>query len=142
MQTSPSFSWPIQVYYEDTDAGGVVYHSKYLNFMERARTEWLRAMGYGQKHLADDSGLVFAVTAMDVKFLAPARLDDKLKVFVALVKTGRASLVLAQKIERESDGMLLISATAKIAMLNDKFKPTRIPTTMLAVLNKQQMSNI
>jgi acyl-CoA thioester hydrolase len=128
------FIWPLTVYYEETDAGGVVYHSKYLNFMERARTEWLRTMGYGQKQLADESGLVFAVTAMDIKFLAPAHLDDKLKVSVTLVKMGRASLNLAQEIKREADGRVLVQATAKIAMLNGQFKPTRIPTAMLAVL--------
>jgi acyl-CoA thioester hydrolase len=135
MQTSPSFIWPLTVYYEDTDAGGVVYHSKYLNFMERARTEWLRSMGFGQKQLADDSGLVFAVTAMDVKFLAPARLDDKLIVSVTLKKMGRASINLAQEIKREADGLVLVRATAKIAMLNGQFKPTRVPTAMLSVLN-------
>ncbi|MBF0195636.1 MAG: tol-pal system-associated acyl-CoA thioesterase [Magnetococcales bacterium] len=134
MQTSPSFNWPVQVYYEDTDAGGVVYHSKYLNFMERARTEWLRANGFGQKQLSDDKGLVFAVTAMDVKFLAPAHLDDKLFVSVKLVKVGRASLNLEQEIIRESDNRVLIRATAKVAMLNDQFKPTRIPTSLLTVL--------
>ncbi|MBF0357376.1 MAG: tol-pal system-associated acyl-CoA thioesterase [Magnetococcales bacterium] len=129
-----NFIWPIQVYYEDTDAGGVVYHSKYLNFMERARTEWLRKMGFGQRKLATEKGLVFAVTAMDVKFLAPARLDDKIKVSVTLVKRGRASINLRQKIEREADDSVLVRASVKIAMLNDKFKPTRMPQEFLSLL--------
>ena len=128
------FIWPIRVYYEDTDAGGIVYHSNYLNFMERARTEWLRSLGFEQKKLARETGLVFAVTRMDVQFLAPARLDDAIKVSVTLVKRGRASLNLAQEIRRNSDGRILIRATAKIAMLDEHFKPTRMPAAFLAVL--------
>jgi acyl-CoA thioester hydrolase len=129
-----SFIWPIRVYYEDTDAGGVVYHSTYLNFMERARTEWLRELGFGQEKLAAESGLVFAVTNMDIQFLAPARLDDTIKVSVTLVKRGRASLNLAHEIRREPDGQELVRATAKIAMLDNRFKPTRMPVEFLRVL--------
>src|SRR5690606_20285001 len=77
------FSWPTRVYWEDTDAGGVVYHAQYLAFLERARTEWLRALGYGQEPLRVDHGLVFAVRAMRIDFRAPARLDDALDVSVA-----------------------------------------------------------
>jgi acyl-CoA thioester hydrolase len=128
------FVWPLRVYYEDTDAGGVVYHSNYLNFMERARTEWLRSLGFEQKKLAAETGLVFAVTRMNIQFLAPARLDDAIKVSVTLVKRGRASLNLGQEIYREADGLVLVRATAKIAMLNDRFKPTRMPDAFLAVL--------
>ncbi len=131
---SDSFTWPVRVYYEDTDSGGVVYHSTYLNFMERARTEWLRALGFGQEQLAAERGLVFAVTHMEVQFVAPARLDDLLKVSVTLVKRGQASLNLAQEIILEPTGRTLIRATAKIAMLDDRFKPTRMPDDFLAVL--------
>ncbi|MBF0453854.1 MAG: tol-pal system-associated acyl-CoA thioesterase [Magnetococcales bacterium] len=131
---SRPFVWPVRVYYEDTDSGGVVYHSNYLNFMERARTEWLRALGFEQNRLAQESGLVFAITRMEVQFLAPARLDDTLQVSVTLVKQGQASLNLAQEIVRERDGRLLIQATARIAMLNRQFKPTRMPPAFLAAL--------
>ncbi|MBF0446767.1 MAG: tol-pal system-associated acyl-CoA thioesterase [Magnetococcales bacterium] len=128
------FVWPIRVYYEDTDAGGVVYHSNYLNFMERARTEWLRKLGFGQNQLARESGLVFAVTQMSVRFVAPARLDDRLDVSVLVARQGRASLELTQEIWRKSDEKLLIQATAKIVLLNNRFKPTRFPAPFLAVL--------
>lgn len=128
------FIWPIRVYYEDTDSGGVVYHSNYLNFMERARTEWLRSLGFGQEKLLRETGMAFAVTKMDIHFLAPARLDDALKVSVTLVKRGRASLHLAQEICREADAKLLVRATAKVAMLNKSFKPARMPGNFLVAI--------
>ena len=76
--TKDAFFWPIRVYYEETDAGGVVYHSRYLHFMERARTEWLRQWGFNQERLCRERGLLFAVMKMEIQFLAPARLDDTL----------------------------------------------------------------
>ena len=90
------FIHPVRVYWEDTDAGGVVYHAQYLAFMERARTEWMRACGHGQELLRDAHGLVFAVRAMRMDFRLPARLDDELQVSVALVECRKASLVVAQ----------------------------------------------
>src|SRR5690349_18850386 len=77
-RSSPVFAWPVRVYWEDTDAGGVVYHARYLHFLERARTEWLRASGFGQNDLKAGEGVVFVVHAMDIRFNAPARLDDLL----------------------------------------------------------------
>ena len=96
----PVFSWPTRVYWEDTDAGGVVYHAQYLAFLERARTEWLRARGKGQELLRAEHDLVFAVRAMRIDFRNPARLDDALRVTVALRECRRASLVLVQSVRR------------------------------------------
>jgi acyl-CoA thioester hydrolase len=123
------FSWPTRVYWEDTDAGGVVYHAQYLAFLERARTEWLRAHGYGQELLRIEYDLVFAVRAMTIDFRLPARLDDALRVGVALRECRRASLVIAQNIER--DGVRLLDAEVRIAALRGSdFKPRPIPETL------------
>ena len=120
------FSWPTRVYWEDTDAGGVVYHAQYLAFLERARTEWLRAHGYGQELLRIECDLVFAVRAMTIDFRLPARLDDALQVGVALRECRRASLVIAQTIER--DGVRLLDAVVRVAALRaSDFKPRPIP---------------
>ena len=122
----PVFSWPTRVYWEDTDAGGVVYHAQYLAFLERARSEWLRARGKGQELLRREHDLVFAVRAMQVDFRQPARLDDVLEVSVVLVECRRASLVLAQAIRR--DGALLLDAQVRVAALGaGDFRPRAIP---------------
>ena len=120
------FSWPTRVYWEDTDAGGVVYHAQYLAFLERARTEWLRAHGYGQELLRVEHDLVFAVRDMRIDFRKPARLDDALQVTVALRECRRASLVMVQSIER--DGVLLVDAEVRVAALAaSTFRPRAIP---------------
>jgi len=120
------FSFPTRVYWEDTDAGGVVYHAQYLAFFERARTEWLRALGYGQELLRDDHDLVFAVREMRIDFHRPARLDDALQVVVALRQCRRASAVFAQEIRR--DGEVLVAAEVRVAALNaGDFRPRAIP---------------
>src|SRR3546814_5024211 len=100
------FSHPIRIYWEDTDAGGVVYHAQYLAFLERARTEWMRALGKGQDAMRREHDLVFAVRAMQVDFRLPARLDDALTASVVLRECRRASLVIDQEIRR--DGVLLL----------------------------------
>ena len=129
----PVFSWPTRVYWEDTDAGGVVYHAQYLAFLERARSEWLRAHGKGQEVLRRDHDLVFAVRAMQVDFRLPARLDDLLDVSVALLQCRRASLVLAQAIRR--DGALLLDAQVRVAALGAAdFRPRAIPGALYAEL--------
>jgi len=123
------FSWPTRVYWEDTDAGGVVYHAQYLAFLERARTEWLRVRGKGQALLRDEYDLVFAVRAMRIDFRQPARLDDALDVSVALRQCRRASLVIAQAIHR--DGELLLDAEVRVAALNaSDFRPRAIPDAL------------
>ena len=123
------FSWPTRVYWEDTDAGGVVYHAQYLAFLERARTEWLRARGKGQELLRAEHDLVFAVRAMRIDFRNPARLDDALRVTVALRECRRASLVLAQSVRRGDD--LLLDAEVRVAALSAAtFRPKAIPQSL------------
>ncbi|KRG71497.1 tol-pal system-associated acyl-CoA thioesterase [Pseudoxanthomonas dokdonensis] len=120
------FSWPTRIYWEDTDAGGVVYHARYVAFLERARTEWLRAMGHAQEDLRQAHDLVFAVRAMQLDFVAPARLDDLLQVQVGIQSCKRASVVFGQRILRE--GQLLVSAQVKVACLGASlFKPKPLP---------------
>ncbi|OSM01755.1 tol-pal system-associated acyl-CoA thioesterase [Magnetofaba australis] len=126
------FEWPIRVYYEDTDAGGVVYHSQYLNFLERTRTEWLRSAGLEQEALFAATGARFVVTHMAVDFISPARLDDLLTVTVSIRRRRQASFELEQTIER--DGARLIAATARIACVGEEFKPIRIPAQVLQQL--------
>lgn len=128
----PSFNWNVRVYYEDTDAGGVVYHASYLKFMERARTEWLRQLGFEQKQLFQEFGLLFAVAKMEINFLASAYLDDTLNVSVILAQQKRVSLILDQTITRNqiNDQRHLIQARVQIAMLNQHFKPVRLPKTL------------
>lgn len=131
------FSWPTRVYWEDTDAGGVVYHAQYLAFLERARTEWLRAHGHGQETLRGDHGLVFAVRAMRIDFRQPARLDDALDVLVSLSECRRASLVVEQAIHR--DGSLLLDAQVRVAALGAAdFRPRAIPDALYAQLESLQ----
>ena len=130
----PVFSWPTRVYWEDTDAGGVVYHAQYLAFLERARTEWMRAHGHGQELLRGAHDLVFAVRAMRIDFRAPARLDDALSVSVALRQCRRASLVITQDIRR--DGELLLDAEVRVAALSASgFRPRPIPQPLHDALN-------
>ena len=130
---SDPFSFPVRVYWEDTDAGGVVYHAQYLAFMERARSEWMRGLGLGQDLLRSRDDLVFVVRAMDVDFRAPARLDDQLSVSVHLLECRGASLVLAQRIER--DGALLVGASVKIAALRaSSFRPCPLPDALSSKL--------
>lgn len=133
------FSLPTRVYWEDTDAGGVVYHAQYLAFLERARTEWLRARGYGQELLREAHGLVFAVRAMRIDFRKPARLDDALDVSVALRECRRASLVLVQDIRR--GGELLVDAGVRVAALNAAdFRPRGIPDSLYDELKSLETS--
>lgn len=120
------FSLPIRIYWEDTDAGGVVYHAQYVAFLERARSEWMRTQGYAQDRLRTGQDLVFAVRAITVDFLRPARLDDAIAVGVQLHECRRASLVFRQPIHR--DGEPLLTATVRIAALDAAtFRPRPIP---------------
>lgn len=133
------FIHPVRVYWEDTDAGGVVYHAQYLAFLERARSEWMRALGEGQEAMRREHGLVFAVRAMQVDFRLPARLDDALEVGVVLRECRRASLVMFQEIRR--DGVLLLDATVRIASLDAAgFKPRPIPSALLDELKPLEAS--
>lgn len=128
-----AFSWPARVYWEDIDAGGVVYHARYLAFMERARSEWMRALGWDQGVLRDRDDQVFVVRAMDIDFRAPARLDDQLQVSVRLLECRGASFSVGQRIER--DGSLLVESRVRIAALRaSDFRPRPIPDALLTEL--------
>lgn len=119
-------TWPVRVYWEDTDAGGVVYYANYLKFLERARSEWLRALGVGQTELARRDGLVFVVRHVAADFLRPARFDDLLEIRSRLVELGGASLTLEQEVTREAAALL--TARVRIACVrNEDFRPARIP---------------
>lgn len=121
--------WPVRVYYEDTDAGGVVYYANYLRFYERARTEWLRAAGFGQQRLVDEIGILFAVRHVEIEYLKPARLDDALVVEAAVAALGRASIQFRQRLLRDDD--LLSTATVKVVSLrSDTFRPAAIPASI------------
>lgn len=130
------FEWPIRVYYEDTDSGGVVYHSQYLNFMERARTEWLRSMGFEQNQLIDQHNCIFAVHSMQIHFKRPARFNDALVVQSLLSKASGASLIFEQKVICEDE--LLCEAEVKVACLDsNRFRPMSIPSFMLTRIQSE-----
>jgi tol-pal system-associated acyl-CoA thioesterase len=117
---------PVRVYYQDTDAGGVVFHAQYLAFMERARTEFLNARGLDLAALADARRLLFLVHELKARFHAPARLNDMLSVSAEVVKMGRASLVFGHRVERESE--LLVEAEVTLAIVHrDRMRPARMP---------------
>lgn len=129
MSIAPAFSIPTRVYWEDTDAGGVVYHAQYVAFLERARTEWLRAQGHGQELLRQDHDLVFAVRAMQLDFLRPARLDDLLDIGVRVIRCKRASVTFAQTIAR--GGETLLDAEVRVAALRaSTFTPVALPDAL------------
>ena len=123
------FLHDIRVYWEDTDAGGIVYHSNYLNFAERARTEMVRSAGLRQSQLADE-GYVFAVRHVDMDFLKPARLDDHLQVETRPLPLGGASWEVAQTIRRVDDGAELVRLHVKLAFIRLDGKPARIPAEL------------
>jgi tol-pal system-associated acyl-CoA thioesterase len=126
------FRFPIRVYYEDTDTGGVVYHAQYVCFLERARTEWLRALGIVQSRLAAERNLLFAVAGMELKFRLPARLDDALTATCELVKRGGASLEFRQQLVRDADNALLVEARVRAACLRaSDFRPQAIPDDLV-----------
>lgn len=126
MTNTQQFSWPIRVYYEDTDAGGVVYHSNYLNFMERARTEWLRALGFEQTTLLNELGVMIVIHSLSIAFKSPARFNDALQVQCALASAGRTSMDVTQAIYR--DGVQLIEAQVKAVFVDaQSFRPVPIP---------------
>ncbi|MFC7520822.1 tol-pal system-associated acyl-CoA thioesterase [Xanthomonas populi] len=133
MSVDARFSWPTRVYWEDTDAGGVVYHARYVAFMERARTEWMRALGYGQERMRQQHNLVFAVRSMQLDFRKPARLDDALSVSAVLRRCKRASLLFAQSVRRE--GEVLLTAQVRIAALGaSDFRPRGMDDALHDVL--------
>jgi acyl-CoA thioester hydrolase len=123
---------PVRVYYEDTDAGGVVYHTGYIRFFERARTEWLRALGYSQKQLAEEAGVLFSVIELTVRYLKPARLDDMLEVLARGAVCGGASVAFEHEV-RDAAGSLLAQGQVRVACVAaDSFRPRRLPAGLVA----------
>jgi len=134
--TAP-FVFPIRIYWEDTDAGGIVFYANYLKFFERARTEWLRSLGIQQHALKEESGGMFVVSETHIKYFSPARLDDLLEVTARTAEAGRASLVLAQQAWLTIDGerKLLAEGTIRIGWVDSNtLKPGRIPAAILEAL--------
>ncbi len=128
------FIWPVRVYYEDTDSGGVVYHANYLKFMERARTEWLRALGFEQDTLKNEQGIIFAVRAISVDFRKPARFNQLLEVSAKVIQHGKASLSFEQHIRHNNE--LLCSGQVRLACLDAAtLKAHPIPRHLLALLS-------
>jgi tol-pal system-associated acyl-CoA thioesterase len=120
------YSFPIRVYFENTDAGGVVYHGEYLKFLERARTEWLRHLGYDHQALARDHRTLMVVTALTIDFVRPARLDDNLAVSVRLESLGKVRCVFAQEVRRDDE--VLVKARVTVASVTGEgLKPVEIP---------------
>ncbi|RAO75642.1 tol-pal system-associated acyl-CoA thioesterase [Dyella jiangningensis] len=131
------FQWPVRVYWEDTDAGGVVYHASYLRFMERARTEWLRGMGISQSAVKESTGLAFLVREMQIDFLKAALLDDELSVSVEVKERRAASILFAQTIRR-ADGAELIRAKVRVACVDvNRMRPVQIPADLIPGLPPQ-----
>jgi acyl-CoA thioester hydrolase len=124
------FTHSLRVYWEDTDAGGVVFYANYLKFFERARTEWLRHAGHGQQAMADETGAIFVVTETRVRYLKPARLDDELVITVDPVELGRARMVVAQQAWR-GDTLLCEGEIAIACVDKGTFRPRRIPNDIL-----------
>jgi acyl-CoA thioester hydrolase len=130
-----SFTLPIRVYWEDTDAGGIVFYANYLKFMERARTEWLRSMGIAQGRLRDETGGIFVVSETRIKYHRPARLDDELRVTAELSQIGAASLTVAQRV-LSIDAALLCEGTIRIGWVQaSTLRPARIPPRIAGALD-------
>lgn len=138
------FLWPVRIYYEDTDNGGVVYYANYLKYMERARTEWLRSLGIEQDVLSHDQGVIFAVRSINVEYKKPARFNDMLQVSAELVERGGASLTFQQDIVSEvsnanSAEELLCSGKIRIACLDsEKMHPCPIPEIIITELSRER----
>ena len=131
---SSPFFWPVRVYWEDTDAGGIVYYANYLKFMERARSEWLRAQGIEQGPLQREQGIIFVVVSAETYFRKPARYGDLLQVTCEVEKQTKASLTFRQEViraEGESDE-ILVTGTVRVACLDaEKFRPRALPDNLL-----------
>jgi acyl-CoA thioester hydrolase len=131
-----TFVWPVRVYYEDTDGGGVVYHTNYLKFMERARTEWLRSLGFNQSELRDELGVIFVVRSVALQYRRSAYFDDALIVKTSLSRTGRSLLVFDQIIYRNET--VLTEATVEVVCVSSsEFKPVSLPTAIRQAIETQ-----
>ncbi len=129
----------VRVYYEDTDAGGIVYYPNYLKFAERGRTEYLRALGFLNSQIRDESGIIIVVKRVEAEYLAPARLDDHLTVATRLVSMKNTSFIMEQNILR--DGGIIFTMSVVLVCVNDAGKPARIPETVRNVFLKEVTAN-
>lgn len=137
MSDAPAFTWPVRVYWEDTDAGGVVYYANYLKFLERARTEWLSHLGLEQDRLAEDAGVVFVVRRVEADYLRAARFNDRLTVRCTLAALNRVSLTMAQQVLRGEE--VLLEAVVKVACVERAaFRPVKIPAFVMQALEAQR----
>jgi len=128
-----TFSLPVRVYYQDTDAGGVVFHGGYLNFFERARTEWLRQLGFDVRQLAEHEGVLFIVRELRMSYLRPAQVDDMLTVTATVENLGRAQFTLDQRVLRGAD--LLVQGSVNLACVSVRgLKPSRVPPRVYSAL--------
>jgi tol-pal system-associated acyl-CoA thioesterase len=129
MMALAAFAWPVRVYWEDTDAGGIVYYANYMKFMERARTEWLRALGIDQVPMKDEHGLMFVVVDVEAHYRKPARYGDQLQVTCTVRETTRASITLDQQVYRETvGGELLLDGRVRAACLDAQtYRPRPLP---------------
>lgn len=122
------FVWPLRVYWEDTDASGVVYHANYLRWFERARTEWLRAKGHDQESMRTQLGIAFTVASLEIRYLKPARLDDALEVQLEVPEARRASLGFRQRLLRTGTGEILSEASVRVGCVDAAtFRPRALP---------------
>jgi len=130
-----NFTWPVRVYYEDTDSGGVVYYANYLKYMERARTEFLRARGFEQDQLIEKQNIIFAVRSVQCDYKSPARFNDELIVTAEIIELKKASMLFEQKIVRsQQPNQILCQGKIRIACLHaDTFKPRAIPNSIMEV---------
>ena len=136
---SQAFVWQLRVYWEDTDAGGVIYHSRYLNFFERARTEWLRKLGIHQSVLSDEYKLLFGSRRMEIDFLMAGRLDDELAVSVHSIRPRGASMTFRQDMVRIGDGVMLAQAdVTAVCLAADTFKPVRMPEWIGSIITNAE----
>ena len=131
------FTWPVRVYFQDTDAGGVVYHASYVNFMERARTEWLRSHGYSNAGLMKEFGVLFVVRSMKLDYLRPALLDDMLAVTAQIVEIGRSRLTLLQTVRR-GDELLTEGEVHLVCVSKEAFKPVSVPEALRSQWNTKE----
>ncbi|MGF6211002.1 tol-pal system-associated acyl-CoA thioesterase [Comamonas sp. 4034] len=135
------FTHSIRIYWEDTDAGGIVFYANYLKFMERGRTEWLRSLGIEQQRLRDEVGGMFVVSEANIKYLQPARLDDELVVTAQLQSAGRASMTIAQQVllkpkQPTDTPVLLCEGTIRIGWVDAaSMRPARIPPTLIQTIS-------
>lgn len=128
-----------RVYWEDTDAGGVVYHARYLGFFERARSDWLMAMGFPQVPLRAEQNRLFVVRRVDIRYITPARLEDELEITIDVEHLRAASLTLSQRMVGAKDGKLLATARVDAACLTaDRFAPARMPEALREAIQRQQ----